>query len=1646
MTATLARSNGAEVKVPRDPAAQATDARVLHSIAGRLRLHLPHWSGKGGKRLAAAIRHLPGVHKAEPNPVTGNVLIFFDPQQTGCEQLQAGLQTLHLDADAPAEPEHPHRQAHGTVIHEGSGRRRRARIPVRGLGRDPNLAGRVLKHLESAPGVHAQANPLTGSVVIDYDERLIHLEEVIAELADLSLPAKPGEDNPHHPLDPQPLIHGATRAIGASAGLAFVTVERLVAPGATGHPLAGFVAGLVNLFQSFPIVRDRLRRLVGDTGAAVVSHGIGIVALTAADIPLGLVLAAAEALLLLNVVTQRRAAWRRYESRLDASTTPVAGSVVRLEAGMRVPYDARVVEGTGTAFGGSGRLLTLEPGLKAPAGARLSGGPFVLELLKSEPAVVRPRPAPPATDAYKVYLRLAAPISFVYAAAAGLATGSLARGFEALMLLNPRPGTVSMEAANLGASGRALRAGLTFVGNRPRHVIRRPDVLLLDGPRLLSDGKEVERVLPLAAGMDADSVLTLAAAVAAVTGAPLGKALLVPDPLPAVDCGCDGRTASARVQGARYTLAVAGPAERRLLAGADERHAGLVLALFREDAPEPLGLIGMRPKLLPGIAHLVDVCRRHRVELAVLPGRDDHAARRIADRAGVPLLSVDDASEAIRSRQARGLLVAFASDGGHAAQAFADCDLAIGMVAGHSGYFPAQADVLAPDLIALADLIDTGARRDRVVRDGVLIATLSNVVGLALSLQGPIGIAAAFVPGYVAALATMGVSWLRLRGGDRPESALGYTPDPHPERWGRATLPGLFRAFQTSESGLTRAAAARRSRPRPHSLQREEFLAAIGHQLQSPTLSLLAGGACLTLVLGQPLNTLIISGMLSVSVLVALWREREVSRTRLAMQHLRDPQARVLRHGQVETVSASDVVPGDVLVLEAGDRVAADARIFAAEGLEVSEATVTNVTVPVVKGPNETSVVNRVLLEGSDVIVGSCRAIVVAVGQHTRLGATLAVMEVHAQKDGPVDTRLTRVLHRAMGLALTGGLVTMGSGLVFGYGTLLEMIGLGVTTALMTLPEGLTGLPGVGQAAAARRLARRNTLVRRLANIETLGRVDVACTGIIGALSEGRLSVCLIADHEREADVPGPLSAEFQQILLTGGLAAPQPHDPRCGLHPTDLPLVGAVCAAGSAADLDAVRETVVLFHPLRGYCAARVGGRLYVKGRPETVVPRCARGPEGELDEAGRSRLLERATELAGRGLRILLIAQGPAETAPDDPAGLTALGFVGLSDPLRASAAASVARCQEAGIRVVILTGDHLATARAVAQQLGLFDGQHTEAVSAASLRDLPPAELDRRLADVAVIARATPQDKVHVIDSLHRRGHTVAMVGEAVANAPAMRLADIGVAMGKSGTEATQHAADLVLADDDFAHLAEALIEGRSLWRNVRHATGLLVGGNAGELGLIAAVSCVGLGPPLTAAEMLLVSLLTDVLPSMAVMMRLPQQEALSHLAEEGPSGVDARLPGEILRRGTATAAASLGGYAWARGVAGPAEAGAVAFASLVGTQLAQTLDAAIAHRTLSRFSLAAIGGSAAALGLVLGVPPVREFFGLLMPSAQGWGAVAASSVAAVAINRTMKASGSLPATANAWFAAWKEEVGRVAGRLLPGPRAIPKPVAG
>jgi calcium-translocating P-type ATPase len=1167
------------------------------------------------------------------------------------------------------------------------------------------------------------------------------------------------------------------------------------------------------------------------------------------------------------------------------------------------------------------------------------------------------------------------------------------------------------------------------------------------GPTTATNRLEITTVVPLIEGLDIHRLLALAGAIAVAADSPWGSVFPRIQDVSADSGDFNGLWAAASVQGVRYTL---GPPEDPPAIGEAVEHktlGGFLLELSREDDGQPLGFLALRPQLSRGVSELIETCRRHKVALELLPGLAPETAQSVARRTGVALLSSDDPAAAIRARQQRGLLVAFVSDGAHAAPGFAQCDLAIGMAAGHHTHFPAQADLLAPDLIALADFLDAGSLRDRAVRDSILLSAVCNLAGLTLGLQGPLGLHAAFIPGYVAALTAIGAVLIRMRGGDRPESALGYLSDPRPERWGRRPAAHVLRAFHSSEAGLTSTAATRRLRPRPPSEGREELLAALAKQLRAPTMSLMAGGACLTLVLGQPLNTAIISTTLSINLLAGLWQERQVSQGSEVVQRFGAPTARVLRDGQPVTVPAAEVVPGDVLLLMQGDRVAADARILTAEALEVGESALTGESLPVAKGPTGLSDHNRIVLEGSDVVVGRGQAVVVAVGRHTRLGASAAAMNITAERESPLGVRLARVLRVALPVAVTGGVITAAAEFAWTGGAITEMITLGVTTALSTIPEGLPILAGVGSAAVAHRLAHRHALVRRLAGIEALGRVDVACTDKTGTLTEGRLAVCLVADLEQEAALSAPLSPGHAEILKTGGLASPHPDDPHVALHATDMAVIRAAHELGLGQELRMVREAELPFDSTRGYHAARVGQRLCIKGAPEVIAPRCVRyqGRDEVLDDAGRRRLLDRAQVLAERGLRVLMVAEGPADVAPHDPVGLTALGFVGLSDPLRASAASAIARCQEAGIRVLMLTGDHLGTARTIGRQVGLFHEGRDEAVTAAELHDLLPPDLDQRLERIAIVARATPVDKVRIIESLRRSGHTVAMTGDGVNDAPAVRLADVGVAMGRSGTEAARQAADVVLADDEFAQLAEALVEGRSFWGNMRHALGLLLGGNAGEMGLYVGVTTAGFGAPLTPTQILLVSLITDALPTLTIAMQRPRQRDLSRLAREGLSGLDASLPRDTLRRALATGVPTLGAYFWSRATIGPVEAAGVAFASIICTQLAQTLDAGHSQGMLNRSVVGAVGGSLAALGVALGVPPVRDLLGLIAPTAAGWGAVAASSAAAVALSRTIRIAEQVSLAS--WFSAWREEMRRLSAAatalLPPVPAALPAP---
>jgi hypothetical protein len=740
--------------------------RLLRTIPGRIRLHVPGLAAGDPRALEAGLSVLQGVWSVQASPLTENVLVLFDPRTTASEVILASIPTL--ESRAPRTPARTAPSSHAQApraVSAGRDGRKRARIAVRGLDRDPALARRVTERLERRPGVRARANPLTGRVLVEFDERQAGLTDLLTDLVDAELPDLPGEDNPTHPLDAGPLLQSAARSAGALTGLSLITA-RQVAGIQAAFPGAATAAAVIGLLQGFPLPRHGLRALLGHDLSALLFEGAGIVALALSGNPLGLALTAVEAVRLLSEVLARRTAWRRYEMLLGDAGDARPGATIRLEAGQRTPHACTVVEGTGTAIERDGAPVALGPGTAISAGARLHGGPFVVELVDGQPFLPQARPAPLAVPPWERYQDALTPVALAYAAVTGIVTLSPARALEALLLVNPRTALIGAEAATTGASARVLRAGVVVVGTRPNRPIRRPDALLVDSPRVLTDGLELAGVTPLGEAGLAE-IHQVAAAVAAAAGSPWGAAFGEASPLRAENGAFDGRTARASVDGVVHTLGAVMEADGISVANRLRRQGSTVLVLRDERAGHPLGLCVLSPRLAPGVAELVAAGGRHGVEIALLGGTHDaHAARGVARQAGLELVSGHDVVAAVRARQARGERVAVVSDSAHAAEAFAACDLAIGLTSSHGHCFAARADLLAPDLQAVAAIVEAGARREHSARDAVALSVAANVAGALLGTRGGTGIARGFTAVHVTSLAAVATGWVRLRGGE----------------------------------------------------------------------------------------------------------------------------------------------------------------------------------------------------------------------------------------------------------------------------------------------------------------------------------------------------------------------------------------------------------------------------------------------------------------------------------------------------------------------------------------------------------------------------------------------------------------------------------------------------------------------------------------------------------------------------------------------------------------------------------------------------------------------------------------------------------------------------------------------------------------
>ena len=786
--------------------------------------------------------------------------------------------------------------------------------------------------------------------------------------------------------------------------------------------------------------------------------------------------------------------------------------------------------------------------------------------------------------------------------------------------------------------------------------------------------------------------------------------------------------------------------------------------------------------------------------------------------------------------------------------------------------------------------------------------------------------------------------------------------DPHSR-----TIEAVLAATRTDPGrGLTTAEAiSRRQRYGNNELptaEREPAWRRFATQFHQLVVWILIVAAVIAGVTGDALDTVVILAIVLLNAILGFVQEERAERALESLKNLSLPMARVRRDGDLDLLPAAELVPGDIVSLEAGDHVPADCRLIEAYALTIQEAALTGESSAVVKDAHghvagAASLADRTNMAyfGTSVTTGKGSAAVVATGSATELGKIAGMLAREQREPTPLQRRLAS-LGRVL-VAVCLGIVALIAALLLARGLpLSEVLLPAISLAVAAVPEGLPAVVTVALALGLRRLVRRNALVRKLPSVETLGSVNVICSDKTGTLTRNEMTVReLMIDDRRYRFSGGGYAPEGS---ITADDSAKEPtFDTDADLDlalsigrycngarivrdeagrwtvvgdPTEGALIVAAMKRGAANaeppsleyeyPFDSTRKIMSTIH--RRGDGTRV---MFVKGAPEAVLRRCTRvriaGIDRLLDDERRTMILDRSAEMAGRALRVLGLAyrDEPAAGGEDAERELTFVGLVGMIDPPREEARVAVALCRAAGIRPVMITGDHPATARAIAAELGIADEQASDTLTGVDLDKLDDAELERRVSATSVYARVTAEHKLRIVHAWRRRGRIVAMTGDGVNDAPAVKAADIGIAMGITGTDVTKEAADMVLIDDNFASIVNAVEEGRGILDNIRKVIHYLLACNAGEVLLMLFAAMFGLPVPLAALQILWINLVTDGLPALALAVEPPEPGLMNRRPPSMDVGVISWKRGRlIIVHGLLIAASALATFqiAWSR----------------------------------------------------------------------------------------------------------------------------------
>jgi len=709
--------------------------------------------------------------------------------------------------------------------------------------------------------------------------------------------------------------------------------------------------------------------------------------------------------------------------------------------------------------------------------------------------------------------------------------------------------------------------------------------------------------------------------------------------------------------------------------------------------------------------------------------------------------------------------------------------------------------------------------------------------------------------------------------------------------------------------GLTSSEAeARLQQVGPNQVEREKAVSPLSlllGQFKSPVIWLLAGASAIGAVLGDVVDAIAIGAIVVLNALVGFLQEFRAERAVMALRAMTAPRARALRDGRAVVIPAPEVVPGDVLLLEAGDVVAADGRLLESSALLVNEAALTGESAPVEKStasaPKDAPLAERhdCVFMGTAIANGTGRAVVSETGMRTEIGKIAHLLSAARDEATPLQKRLSRVSQVLLYacLAIVAAIAAMG--LLRGR-PFVEVLLSAVSLAVAAVPEGLPAVVTIALAVGVQRMVGRHVLVRRLPAVETLGCATVICTDKTGTLTTGVMRVRELWGQDHEQLVVAACSCCDAELDVEETTGTGDPTEVALLLKGTEYGL------RREQLEIDNARTFTLPFDADRKRMSVRrANGALYVKGALESMLPLCTAGTEG-AHEANH--------QMAARGLRVLAVAIGRDAQEKD----LRLLGLVGIADPPRAEAIDAVRAAHAAGIRTVMITGDHPTTARAIAKELGIV-----------------------RAGDDAgelVHARATPQDKLDIVRSWKARGDVVAMTGDGVNDAPALREAHIGVAMGKTGTEVTREASDMILTDDNFSSIVLAVREGRGIFDNIQKTIVYLLAGNASELAVMFGAAVLGLPLPLLPLQLLWINLVTDGLPALALVTDPVDPDAMKKPPRRPDEPMLAGPQWTLIACvGLLEASITLGVFVWALEARDLVEARNLAFSTLVFGEL-------------------------------------------------------------------------------------------------------------